>query len=78
MAMALVIRKKQEDEQPLGSGRPGQLLSLTQQLSYGRLSGQGQVDGLFGYQMNNTSLLLVDAGAYPVARTVAVGVRATG
>lgn len=48
------------DLQPLGSGLPRQLLSLTQQLTWKRLSLQAQLDGMFGYQVNNTSLYSLD------------------
>ncbi|SDY15847.1 SusC/RagA family TonB-linked outer membrane protein [Hymenobacter psychrophilus] len=50
-----------QDQQPLGSGLPRQLLSFTQQLTLGRLEAQLQADGMFGYQVNNTALLELDA-----------------
>ncbi|WP_426493578.1 SusC/RagA family TonB-linked outer membrane protein [Hymenobacter sp. 102] len=50
-----------QDRQPLGSGLPQQLLSFSQQLTLGRFEAQLQADGMFGYQMNNTNLLYLDA-----------------
>ena len=49
------------DQQALGSGLPRQLLSFSQQLTLGRFDLQLQADGLFGYQVNNTALPLLDA-----------------
>ena len=50
----------------LGSGLPRQLLSFTQQLAYGRFDLQMQLDGLFGYEVfdPNLSLLDVPAGGF--------------
>ncbi|GGG37491.1 SusC/RagA family TonB-linked outer membrane protein [Hymenobacter glacieicola] len=50
-----------QDREPLGGGLPRQLLSLGQQLSYQRLSLQAQLDGMFGYQVNNTNLYDLDS-----------------
>ena len=44
----------------LGSGIPAQLVSLSQQLRQGRLALDAQVDGLFGYQVLNQQLDLLD------------------
>ncbi|MFD2786156.1 TonB-dependent receptor plug domain-containing protein [Hymenobacter rubripertinctus] len=49
------------DQQPLGSGLPRQLLSFTQQLTMGRLEMQLQADGMFGYQLQNSALIYLDA-----------------
>ncbi|RSK50887.1 SusC/RagA family TonB-linked outer membrane protein [Hymenobacter rigui] len=49
------------DQQPLGSGLPRQLLSFSQQLTLGRFEAQLQADGMFGYQVYNTSLQALDA-----------------
>ena len=46
--------------QILGSGVPRQLLGLTQQLSYGKFDLQLQIDGMFGYDMFDNNLLLLD------------------
>ncbi|RSK46397.1 SusC/RagA family TonB-linked outer membrane protein [Hymenobacter perfusus] len=54
-------RINMEDQQPLGSGLPRQLLSFSQQLTLDRFEAQLQADGMFGYQMNNTVLRLLDA-----------------
>jgi len=50
-----------QDRQALGSGLPRQLLSFSQQLTLGQFEAQLQADGMFGYQMNNTSLQYLDA-----------------
>lgn len=47
-------------QQVLGSGLPGQVLSLTQALHYGRFDFAAQVDGLFGYQVFDPNLSLLD------------------
>jgi len=44
----------------IGSGIPAQLASLSQQLRLGRLALDAQVDGLFGYQVLNQQLALLD------------------
>ena len=44
----------------LGNGIPAQLVSLSQQLRLGRLALDAQVDGLFGYQVLNQQLDLLD------------------
>ncbi|WP_210513675.1 TonB-dependent receptor plug domain-containing protein [Hymenobacter terricola] len=44
----------------LGSGIPAQLASLSQQLRLGRLALDAQLDGLFGYQVLNQQLDLLD------------------
>ena len=44
----------------LGSGLPRQVLNLTQQLTYGRFELQLQVDGLFGYEVFDPNLGLLD------------------
>jgi hypothetical protein len=44
----------------LGSGLPRQLASLTQTVHYGRLELQLQLDGMFGYQVFDTSIGLLD------------------
>ncbi|MET4105711.1 SusC/RagA family TonB-linked outer membrane protein [Hymenobacter sp. UYP22] len=49
------------DRQPLGSGLPRQLVSFSQQLTLGRFEAQLQADGMFGYQMYNTTLQFLDA-----------------
>ncbi|MDU0369765.1 SusC/RagA family TonB-linked outer membrane protein [Hymenobacter endophyticus] len=49
------------DRQPLGSGLPRQLLSFSQQLTVGRFEAQLQADGMFGYQMYNSTLQFLDA-----------------
>ena len=46
--------------QILGSGIPRQLLGLTQQLTYGKLDLQFQLDGLLGYNVFDNNLLLLD------------------
>ena len=50
-----------DDWQSLGSGLPRQLLTLTQQLQYQRLTLDVQADGMFGYRMQNTLLARLDA-----------------
>ncbi|MDQ2769410.1 MAG: TonB-dependent receptor plug domain-containing protein [Bacteroidota bacterium] len=47
-------------QQILGSGLPQQIFSLTQALHYGRFDFTAQVDGLFGYQVFDTNLVLLD------------------
>lgn len=49
-----------EDYQALGSGLPRQLLSFGQQISYKRFSLQAQLDGQFGYKVNNELLYQLD------------------
>lgn len=44
------------EQELLGSGLPRQLASLTQTLRYGRLQLQMQLDGMFGYQVYDTNL----------------------
>ena len=44
----------------LGSGLPRQLLSLTQELRYGRFGLQAQVDAMLGYQVLDPNLALLD------------------
>ena len=44
----------------LGSGLPRQLLSLSQTARYGRFSLQFQLDGMFGYQVFDPNLRLLD------------------
>ena len=46
--------------QVLGSGLPRQVLSFTQSLHYGRFDFAAQVDGLFGYQVFDPNLSLLD------------------
>lgn len=46
--------------QILGSGAPRQLLGLTQQLTHGKFDLQLQIDGLFGYDIFDNNLLLLD------------------
>lgn len=45
----------------LGGGIPAQLASLSQQLRLGRLALDAQVDGMFGYQVLNQQLDLLDS-----------------
>ncbi|GAB3587978.1 TonB-dependent receptor [Hymenobacter daeguensis] len=45
----------------LGTGIPAQLASLSQQLRRGRLALDAQVDGMFGYQVLNQQLDLLDS-----------------
>ncbi|WP_167856909.1 SusC/RagA family TonB-linked outer membrane protein [Hymenobacter aquaticus] len=54
------------DQVLLGSGLPRRLLSISQDLAWRRFSLLTQLDGLFGYQMLNTTLLNLDepAGGY--------------
>ncbi|GAB3292996.1 TonB-dependent receptor [Hymenobacter humi] len=47
-------------QQILGSGLPQQLLNFTQELHYGRYGLSAQVDGLFGYQVFDPNLSLLD------------------
>lgn len=47
-------------QQLLGSGLPRQLLNFTQDLHYGRFDLQVQVDGMFGYDVFDTNLSLLD------------------
>ncbi|MDQ2794670.1 MAG: TonB-dependent receptor plug domain-containing protein [Bacteroidota bacterium] len=56
----------------LGNGIPAQLLSLSQQLRLGRLALDAQLDGLFGYQILNQQLNLLDlpSGYFNSATTV--------
>ena len=49
-----------EDNQSLGGGLPRQLLTLTQQLNYQRLTLDVQADGMFGYQVQNPLLAQLD------------------
>ncbi|SET92252.1 SusC/RagA family TonB-linked outer membrane protein [Hymenobacter actinosclerus] len=49
-----------QNREALGSGLPRQLLSLSQTARYGRLSLQFQVDGMFGYQVYDPNLALLD------------------
>ncbi|MCA8833106.1 SusC/RagA family TonB-linked outer membrane protein [Hymenobacter pini] len=60
------------DSQPIGSGLPKRLLSFSQQLTLSRFELQLQVDGMFGYQMQNTSLekLELPTGYYNASRRV--------
>ena len=44
----------------LSSGVPRQLLGLTQQLTYGKFDLQLQLDGMFGYDVFDNNLLLLD------------------
>ena len=48
------------DRQYLGSGIPGQLAGLSQQLRLGRLAFDMQLDGQFGYQVLNHQLAFLD------------------
>ncbi|WP_223653240.1 TonB-dependent receptor plug domain-containing protein [Hymenobacter psoromatis] len=48
------------DRQYLGSGIPGQLAGLSQQLRLGRLALDMQLDGQFGYQVLNHQLAFLD------------------
>ena len=48
------------DQQGLGSGLPRVLLSFGQQLTYRRLTLLAQVEGQFGHQVFNASLLFLD------------------
>ncbi|UOR04925.1 SusC/RagA family TonB-linked outer membrane protein [Hymenobacter aerilatus] len=50
-----------EDQQPLGSGLPRQLLTLTQQLQYKRFALDVQADAMWGYQVQNIQLGVLDA-----------------
>lgn len=44
----------------LGSGLPSRLVSLGQHLTYKRFALQAQLDGMFGYQVYNTTLAALD------------------
>lgn len=48
------------DEVALGSGLPRQLVNLGQHLTYGRVTLQAELDGMFGYQVYNTTLAVLD------------------
>ncbi|NVO85598.1 SusC/RagA family TonB-linked outer membrane protein [Hymenobacter terrestris] len=50
-----------DDNVPLGSGLPQQLLSFQQRLALGRCELQLQADGMFGYQVQNTALQYLDS-----------------
>ncbi|KUG07983.1 TonB-dependent receptor plug domain-containing protein [Solirubrum puertoriconensis] len=53
-------RFQPDDRQALGSGLPRQLLSLQQEVSIKRIKVQAQLDGMFGYQVLNTTAMYLD------------------
>ncbi|QNE41106.1 TonB-dependent receptor plug domain-containing protein [Hymenobacter sp. NBH84] len=53
-------QSRPEDFQPLGNGLPRQLLTLTQQLTYKRLTLDVQADAMWGYQVQNRQLNVLD------------------